>query len=455
MRLRLHIVASMATLLLALLPASALAGWKDGASGSGSANATRLAAAGQPTASISNRSVTVRWTIPATGPPATGYLVRRYDASGNAQTIGAGCSGTITATTCTEAAVPQGTWRYRVTSTRARWRAPESPASAPVSVLVPQTLSTSAWDLADASGGGTALNASDPIAFGSDGRTVATSTPPNTFNSNRYLEMDANGPLPANATPTSAAFNLRMAAGSRGSTACFYFDVRRASTNAVLATHGSATSPVGCVTGTTQTGFSTAMPAVSSTAVANDLRVRVYVRASGGSAPVLDQAAISVASSQGAFALYDDDFTDRLGGPAVTRTWPLVASGGPTYVSASDWPTAFSATRYLRLTFPAYVPSAATVSGGSLLHRFRRSGGGTACWYLQVLQGTTVIGSHGSAASPISCTTGGSYRTDTVPLPEINSSARANGVVLRIYMRSSSGHSTELDQSNLTISYAN
>jgi hypothetical protein len=81
-------------------------------------------------------------------------------------------------------------------------------------------------------------------------------------------------------------------------------------------------------------------------------------------------------------------------------------------------------------------------------------GGGTACWYLQVLQGTTVIGTHGSAAAPISCTSGGSYRTDTVSLPEINSTARANGTVLRIYVRSSSGRDTELDQANLTINYA-
>jgi hypothetical protein len=133
-----------------------------------------------------------------------------------------------------------------------------------------------------------------------------------------------------------------------------------------------------------------------------------------------------------------------------------VASGDPTYISASNWPTAFSSSRYLQLTFPAYVPGGATVSGGSFLHRFRRSGGGgSACWYLQVLQGTTVIGTHGSAASPISCTSGGSYRTDTVSLPEINSPARANGAVLKIYVRSSRGRSTEHDQANLTINYAN
>ena len=181
--------------------------------------------------------------------------------------------------------MPPGRWRYRVTAVNAKWRGPESAASALVSVLVSQTLTTSAWDLRDSSAGGSAVNVSDPIAFASDGRTVATSTPPTSFSTSRYLEIDANGPLPTNVSPTSATFNMRFAAGAGSSTACFYFDLRRASTNAVLATHGSAANPVGCVTGTTQTSFSTALPTVSSTAIANDLRVRVYVRRSGGGGP--------------------------------------------------------------------------------------------------------------------------------------------------------------------------
>ena len=456
MRLRATLVASALSLLAALLPAAAIASWKGASSGSGTSEARSMGSVDQPTASNVNGNVTINWAVPGAGAPVTGYLVRRYDDSGNAQTIGAGCSGTIATTSCTESAVSPGRWRYRVTAVNAKWRGPESAASALVSVLVSQTLTTSAWDLRDSSAGGSAVNVSDPIAFASDGRTLATSTPQTSFSTSRYLEIDSNGPLPTNASPTSAAFNMRFAAGAGSSTACFYFDLRRASTNAVLATHGSAANPVGCVTGTAQTTFSTALPEVSSTAIANDLRARVYVRRSGGAAPVVDQAAVSVVSSQGAFALYDEVFTDRLGGGATTDTWPLVASGGPTYVSASTWPTAFSSSSYLQLTFPAYVPGGATVSGGSFLHRFRRSGGGgSACWYLQVLQGTTVIGTHGSATSPISCTSGNSYRNDTVSLPEINSPALANGVVLRVYVRSSTGRSTEHDQANLTINYAN
>ena len=208
--------------------------------------------------------MTVNWSAPASGAPPTGYLVKRYDNSGTLQAIGAACSGTIATTSCTEAAVPAGTWRYRVTPANANWRGAESAASAavtvsapalslspasvtalpaalsgqitnfitgqtvtfrldnptsgtlltgsiapspvpasgtanvsvtlpsgtaagahtvyaigslgdsasaPVTVLVPQTLVTSAWDLDDASAGGAEVNASDPVAFAADGRT--------------------------------------------------------------------------------------------------------------------------------------------------------------------------------------------------------------------------------------------------------------------------------------------
>jgi hypothetical protein len=455
MRLRAALAVCALVLVAATLPASAPASWKGATSGSVSAKARGLGRVDQPTASAVNREVTVSWTAPASGAPPAGYLVQRYDQAGNATAMGAGCSGTIATTSCTEAAVPPGTWRYRVTAVIARWRGPESPASDAVSISssVPQSVTTSAWDLRDASAGGSAANVSDPIAFAADGRTVATATPPGSFSSGRYLEIDPNGPLPASAVPTSATLNLRFAAGARASTACFYFELRRASTDALLAIHGSAANPVGCVTGTAQRSFATALPAVSSAAIANDLLVRIYMRASRRTAPVLDQAAVSAVTTQGAFALYDDDFTDRLARSVTARTWPLVADDATTYTSASNWPAAFSSSRYLGLAFPAYVPSTATVSGGSFLHRFRRSGGGSACWYLQVLQGATVIGTHGSAASPISCTSRNSYRTDTVSLPEINSPARANAVVLRIYVRSTAGRRTEHDQAELTIHY--
>lgn len=537
-----------ALVLLVLVPAAALASWTRGGSGSSAAKARSLVAVAQPTASVSNRSVTVNWSAPASGAPPTGYLVKRYDNSGTAQTIGAACSGTIATTSCTEAAVPAGTWRYRVTPANANWRGAESvasaavtvsapalslssasvpalpaalsgqitnyisgqtvtfrldnpttgtllagsitpstvpangtanvsvtlptgtatgahtiyaigslndSASAPVTVLVPQTLVTSAWDLDDASAGGAEVNANDPVAFAADGRTVTTTAPSTAFAATRYLVFDQATALPSNATPSSATFDFRFAAAALN-TSCFYFEVRRASTDALIGTHGSATTPVGCVTGATQTSFSTPLAEVNSTAIANDLRVRVYMRSTVSGAPTLDLATVGLNTSQGAFTLYDDVFTDKLNAGTTDRSWPFVASAGTTYRSASTWTTAFAAGRYLKLTGPSYVPSGATVTGASFVHRYRRVSTGIVCWYMEVLQGATVIGTHGSATTPISCTGNNTtYVADTVSLPEINTPARANGVVLKLYMRSSTSQRSEHDQGELTITYAN
>ena len=387
-------LSALIALVVALSSAFAVvaeASWDGGGHGSAGAQADSLDAVEQPTASASNRSVTVDWSAPSSGAPAAGFVVKRYDGSGNPQAVGAGCRDTIAETECTETNVPPGTWRYRITPVNANWRGPESPASepvtvaapalslnrssvaslpatitgaitnfspgqtvtlrldgpngptlsgaitpspvpasgtadvtvtvpagtaagqhtihavggagdsasAPLAVLVPQALATSAWDLRDASAGAGEVDESDPVAFPSDGRTMTATAPAAAFRANRYLQIDFTGPLPTNATPSSASFDLRFAAGRATSTACFYFDLRRASTNTVLSTHGSSAAPVGCVTGTGQTTFSTALPAVTSAAIANDLRVRVYVRASGSVAPVLDLATVRVTTPAG------------------------------------------------------------------------------------------------------------------------------------------------------------
>lgn len=327
-------------------------------------------------------------------------------------------------------------------------------AAAQVTVLASHSVTTSAWDLRDASGG-VEVNESDPVAFRADALELTTTQPPTTFRANRYLQIDFNGPLPTSVTPSATSFELRFAAGRAASAACFYLDVRRASTNAVIGTHGSAAAPVGCVTGTGQTAFSIALPEVNSATIANDLRVRMFMRATGSVAPVVDVATARITGPLGTATLYDMDLTDRLDAVNTDVGWPLASLGGNAHRSASPWPTAFGTTRYLRLTAPSYVPPGSQVTGASFVHRFRRVASGTVCWYLQVLRGTTVIGTHGSPASPISCTTGGAYRTDRVSLPEINSPARANGTVLKLYVRSSTGRRSEHDHAELTIDYAN
>jgi hypothetical protein len=121
---------------VAWFPAGAAAAWTLTRSGPGAAKAKALGPGNQPGASNQGRRVTVTWTASyfTTGGAVPGYVVRRYNAvTGVGVNALNGCSGTITALTCTESSVPTGSWRYTVTpAAGTNWRGVESPKSSVV-----------------------------------------------------------------------------------------------------------------------------------------------------------------------------------------------------------------------------------------------------------------------------------------------------------------------------------
>jgi hypothetical protein len=119
----------------------AAASWHPTGSGHGFSRADAMAAGNTPSAGLahppSGRDVTVSWTASGGSVPVDGYLVKRYSSGGVQQTIGAACSGTIAATSCTESSVPAGSWRYSVTPVHQTWRGAESAQSSAVTVGSP------------------------------------------------------------------------------------------------------------------------------------------------------------------------------------------------------------------------------------------------------------------------------------------------------------------------------
>ena len=115
----------------------ALAAWTSAGAGTATAAATVMPTGQQPVVAVSGTSVSVRWpaaTLPG-GTAVAGYVITRFNAvNGTMASVGAGCSGVITSTTCTELAVPAGAWVYTDTPVQANWTGPASPASAPASV---------------------------------------------------------------------------------------------------------------------------------------------------------------------------------------------------------------------------------------------------------------------------------------------------------------------------------
>lgn len=77
------------------------------------------------------------WTAAAlsNGTGVAGYTVSRYDSvTGTQQVVGAGCSGVVTTTSCTESSVPAGSWVYTDTPVQLSWTGGQSGQSGTVVV---------------------------------------------------------------------------------------------------------------------------------------------------------------------------------------------------------------------------------------------------------------------------------------------------------------------------------
>jgi hypothetical protein len=111
------------------------------AGGNAAGAATTVNQGATPTATVAGTDVTVGWAARtlANSQPVSGYAVTRYDvATHTAQTLLTACTGTVAATTCTENAVPPGSWVYSVTPLFAvNWRGAESAMSTTATVLPP------------------------------------------------------------------------------------------------------------------------------------------------------------------------------------------------------------------------------------------------------------------------------------------------------------------------------
>jgi hypothetical protein len=162
---------------------------------------------------------------------------------------------------------------------------------------------TPAFGLADYSSGG-AVDGSSSTAFAADGRYFSSRPWAASFESERYLELDFNSPLPAGLAASGAQVNVRLASDSAAATACYYVQLRRASDGALLSTHGSAGSPVACATGTTFQAATVNLPGVSGTDALNDLRVRILAADSAAGAVRVDSVTISGTTPYAGFTLY-------------------------------------------------------------------------------------------------------------------------------------------------------
>src|SRR6185312_11995612 len=94
-----------------------------------------LPAGSAPNASATGTSVDLAWAATTFSSPVDGYIVHSYDAAtGTSRSIGPSCSGVLAALSCTDTAIPDGTWYYTITPVLGNWRGSPGPASTPVTI---------------------------------------------------------------------------------------------------------------------------------------------------------------------------------------------------------------------------------------------------------------------------------------------------------------------------------
>ena len=106
-------------------------------------------------------------------------------------------------------------------------------------------------------------------------------------------------------------------------------------------------------------------------------------------------------------------------------------------VATTSTAIASGTNNYVEFTMSSARAGGLSVSGAQFNFRLASSGGaqaGNACFWFDVRSGGTVIGTHGSYASPLGCSTGTTQTSFSTAMPEVSSTDRANGLVIRAYV---------------------
>ncbi|MGZ4588521.1 MAG: LamG-like jellyroll fold domain-containing protein, partial [Mycobacteriaceae bacterium] len=262
-------------LVFALAVGDAWAYWSAGSvpGGGGASAATTVNRGATPTASGTGSVVTLSWAAStlSNGNPVAGYIVKRYDlATLTLQTILSACTGTVTATGCTENSVPTGQWVYSVTPVFAtNWRGVESlksttvttDATPPVNAISAAVLTGNAAKSSNtifyrgvAAGSFTLTNAVSDAGTGPASSTTAalSGTPTGWTHSPSTVSTPPGGPYVSNpfswtASATSAPTEVvtgRDVAGNTATTTLSFIN------DSTAPTPGTVTYPNGTTTST-------------------------------------------------------------------------------------------------------------------------------------------------------------------------------------------------------------
>jgi hypothetical protein len=322
--------------------------------------------------------------------------------------------------------------------------------------IYPAERSTSAWKIDDASAGGAPTDGSGDVAF-ADAKIFTTGNWSTSYSTSRYVDFDYNAPLAAGLPVTGAEVQLPRARQRgrrdrlllpRGPEA---LDERRPGDLRIQRVARRLRDGNG-VRGRCRRRSRF----LANTDLGNDLRIRVYATNSASHPAKVDMATVTGAIYGVPFTLYRASITDASTGTAAApASWALNATDGTAYASAGNWTSAFSGTRYLRSTSRRTCrcrrrsPLSRSITRTSRTPRATRRAGTP-----RSTTSTTLIGTHGSTGTPVSCNATTNYQADTVSLPEVDTTTEANSLVVKVFMSVSGNRKSLTDLFRVRMTYS-
>jgi hypothetical protein len=299
--------------------------------------------------------------------------------------------------------------------------------------VFPGVRTLAAYSIRDNSSASTNDRTNEFLQF-NDSRSVTSGTwPHGAFDSARFLGFRMSQHLAGGLATSGVELNLASSySGAPLTTLCYYVQTRLVSTGTVLTSH-----PTTCVAPSLGPLSTTvALPEVTSTDIANDVEVRIYAHTTllPGGVAIVDQATVTGSTPYGAFTqppYQYEDATAPSPAPSVTTPWSLALADASNYRSDGRWGVNFNAGRYIDFDVDSDVPAAAVITSATLTHSVREADGADVCWFVQTWT-TVLVGQHGSELAPF-CSSGASFGTQVISLPEINTPAEANALTMRVF----------------------
>jgi predicted ribosomally synthesized peptide with SipW-like signal peptide len=146
------------------------------------------------------------------------------------------------------------------------------------------------------------------------------------------------------------------------------------------------------------------------------------------------------------------DLRDASSGAEANKSDPL-SYGGDSLTTSSSGNVASGSNAYFEFTLGSQLPGGLSVSSVTFKFSLASAGGagsGNGCFWFDVRSGGSVIGTHGSYASAVGCSTTTTLKEFDTTLSEVTTTDQMNGLVIRAYAWDTGGKKVKVDLATVT-----